>query len=88
MQAIRRAGRDIVNPSVIRVGRPMAQAGEHLIAGIREGRYARSMPLATQHLQIVQSSSGAEAGVIGASMLAIEHALFQGVVKALSAQAE
>jgi predicted NBD/HSP70 family sugar kinase len=97
IQAIRQAGRDIgevlnacvsiVNPSVITVGGSMAQAGEHLIAGIREVVYARSMPLATQHLQIVQSSSGAEAGVIGASLLAIEHALSQGLIIALRAQA-
>ena len=33
------------------------------------------MPLATQHLQIVQSTSGLDAGVLGASMLAIHHAM-------------
>lgn len=97
IQAIRQAGRDIgevlnacvsiVNPSVITVGGSMAQAGEHLIAGIREVVYARSMPLATQNLHIGQSRSGAEAGVIGASLLAIEHALSQGLMEALSEQA-
>lgn len=97
IQAVRQAGRDIgevlnacvsiVNPSVITIGGSMAQAGEHLIAGIREVVYARSMPLATQNLHIGQSHSGAEAGVIGASLLAIEHALSQGLIEALSAQA-
>lgn len=85
IQAIRQAGRDIgevltaavslVNPSVISIGGSMAQAGEHLIAGVREVVYTRSMPLATEHLTIVQSSAGPNAAVIGASMLAIHHAL-------------
>jgi predicted NBD/HSP70 family sugar kinase len=85
IQAIRQAGRDIgevltacvslVNPSVIAIGGSMAQAGEHLIAGVREVVYTRSMPLATEHLSIVQSSAGSNAAVIGASMLAIHHAL-------------
>jgi predicted NBD/HSP70 family sugar kinase len=85
IQAVRQAGRDlgevlttcvsIINPSVIVIGGAMAQAGEHLIAGVREVVYTRSMPLATQHLQITQSSAGVNAAVLGASMLAIHHAL-------------
>ncbi|TBN55495.1 ROK family protein [Glaciihabitans arcticus] len=85
IQAVRQAGRDIgevltacvslMNPSVIAIGGSMARAGEHLIAGVREVVYTRSMPLATEHLTIVQSSAGANAAVIGASMLAIHHAL-------------
>src|SRR5690606_15253065 len=85
IQAVRQAGRDIgevrtacvsrSNPSVIAIGGSMAQAGEHLIAGVREVVYARSMPLSTEHLSIVQSSAGGNAAVIGASMLAIHHAL-------------
>ncbi|WP_167137072.1 ROK family protein [Diaminobutyricimonas sp. TR449] len=85
IQAVRQAGRDIgevlsacvslINPSVIAIGGSMAQAGEHLLAGVREVVYTRSMPLATEHLQIVQSRAAENAGVIGASMLAIHHAL-------------
>ncbi|CAN5200704.1 ROK family protein [soil metagenome] len=85
IQAVRQAGRDIgevlttcvslINPSVIVVGGSLAQAGEHLIAGVREVVYARSMPLATEHLQITQSKAGADAAIRGASMLAIHHAL-------------
>lgn len=85
IQAVRQAGRDIgemlnmcvslINPSLIVVGGSLAQSGEHLIAGIRETVYARSTPLATQHLNITQSETGPEAGVVGASILAIEHAL-------------
>jgi predicted NBD/HSP70 family sugar kinase len=85
IQAIRQAGRDIgevltacvslMNPSVIAVGGSMAAVGEHLIAGVREVIYTRSMPLATTHLTIVQSAAGKNAAVIGASILAIHHAL-------------
>ncbi len=81
IQAVRQAGRDVgevltacislMNPSVIVIGGSMAQTGEHFIAGVREMVYTRTMPLATQHLQIVQSSAGLNAGVLGASMLAI-----------------
>jgi predicted NBD/HSP70 family sugar kinase len=85
IQAVRQAGRDIgemlnmcvslINPSLIVVGGSLAQSGEHLIAGIREMVYARSTPLASQHLNITQSETGPEAGVVGASILAIEYAL-------------
>ncbi|MCK6080273.1 ROK family transcriptional regulator [Microbacterium sp. EYE_5] len=90
IQAVRQAGRDIgevlttcvslVNPSVIAIGGSMARVGEHLIAGVREVVYARSTPLATAHLSIVQSATGAQAGVLGASMLAVEHALSRDVL--------
>ncbi len=95
IQAVRQAGRDIgevlttcvslVNPSVIAIGGSMARVGEHLIAGVREVVYARSAPLATAHLSIVQSATGAEAGVLGASILAVEHALSRDVLAASAA---
>jgi predicted NBD/HSP70 family sugar kinase len=85
IQAVRQAGRDLgvvlnscvsfLNPSLIAIGGSMAQAGEHLLAGVREVVYGRSMPLATRNLRIEQSRAGADAGVIGASILAIENAL-------------
>jgi predicted NBD/HSP70 family sugar kinase len=96
IQAVRQAGRDIgevltacvslVNPSVIAMGGSMARAGEHLIAGVREVVYTRSMPLATEHLQIVQSAAGENAAVLGASMLAIHHALSPEGIDALAAR--
>lgn len=95
VQAVRRAGRDIgevlnmcvsiINPSIIVVGGSMAQASEHLIAGIREVVYSRSMPLATQHLTIAPSRTGPESAVIGASLIAVEHALSPGRIEAIAA---
>lgn len=85
VQAVRQAGRDIgdvlatcvnlVNPSVIIVGGSLVQAGEHLLAGIREVVYRRSLPLATEHLRIVPSVTGGRAGILGASALAVAHVL-------------
>lgn len=85
IDAVRQAGRDIgevlntcvsiVNPSVIAIGGVLAQAGEHLLAGIREVVYGGSTPLATEHLVIEKSRSGPDVGLIGASILAIEYAL-------------
>ncbi|MGM7679201.1 ROK family transcriptional regulator [Microbacterium sp. A94] len=85
VQAVRQAGRDLgevltasvslLNPSVIVIGGAMARVGEHLIAGVREVVYTRSMPLATEQLAIVQSATAGQAAVRGASMLAVEYAL-------------
>jgi predicted NBD/HSP70 family sugar kinase len=63
------------NPGVIVVGGDIADAGEHLLAGVREGIFSRSLPLATRDLRIVPSRLGDRAGVIGAATMAIEHVL-------------
>jgi glucokinase len=85
IHAVRQAGRDIgevltasvslLNPSVIAIGGSMARVGEHLIAGVREVVYTRSTPLATERLAIVHSTAAEDAAVIGAGVLALEHAL-------------
>ena len=94
MSVVRQAGRDIgevvatmtnlINPSVVVIGGQVAAAGEHLLAGIRESVYQRSLPLATEHLRIVTSRAGQEAAVLGASALAIEHVLSPEAVEAAS----
>lgn len=97
IQAVRQAGREIgevlstcvslLNPQTIVIGGSLASAGEHLIAGVREVVYGRSMPLASENLSIVQSKAGKEAGVIGASVMAIDYVLdaetVEGMVSAL-----
>jgi predicted NBD/HSP70 family sugar kinase len=92
-QAVREAGRTIggvlaacvsmLNPSVIVIGGNLAEAGEHLLAGIREVVYRRSLPLATQHLRIVASRTKGRAGVLGASTMAAEHVLSAEAIEAL-----
>ena len=57
-------------------------AGEHLLAGVREIVYRRSIPLATQHLAIVQSRAGATAGVLGAASMVTQQILAPAAVAA------
>lgn len=93
IQAVRQAGRDIgevlttcvslMNPSVIVIGGSLSSAGEHLIAGVREVVYSRSMPLASENLSIVQSKGGKEVGIIGASVMAIEYVLDASTIDAI-----
>lgn len=95
LQAVRQAGRDLggvlatcvnlLNPSVIVIGGSLAEAGEHLLAGVREVVYHRSPPLATQHLRIVRSHTGARAGVRGASAMVIQSVLAPAAIDALLA---
>ena len=83
--AIRQAGRDLgkvlatcvslLNPSVIVLGGSLAAAGDHLLAGVREVVDDRSLPLATAHLTIARSRSADDAGILGASMLVVQHVL-------------
>ncbi|WP_225997542.1 ROK family protein [Myceligenerans pegani] len=97
-QAVRQAGRDIgsvlaasvslLNPARIVVGGILAGAGEHLMAGIREVVYQRSLPLATRDLRITPSEAGAQAGVVGAATLVIEQYLAPSSVDTLIAAKE
>ncbi|MFI9508624.1 ROK family protein [Nocardia sp. NPDC052566] len=84
-QVLREAGRSIgevlaacvnmFNPALIVVSGSLAQAGELLLAGIRESIYRRSLPLATENLRIVHSQTGDQAGVIGAAVMVIQEIL-------------
>jgi predicted NBD/HSP70 family sugar kinase len=60
------------NPSFIVVGGGVAQAGEILLAAMREALYRRSRSLATQNLQIVRSEMGKTAGLVGAALAVID----------------
>jgi predicted NBD/HSP70 family sugar kinase len=94
-RAVRQAGREIgtvlaacvslLNPSIVVIGGVLAEAGEHLLAGIREVVYQRSLPLATQHLRIVTSQARAQVGLIGASAMAVDHVLAPDAVERLIA---
>jgi predicted NBD/HSP70 family sugar kinase len=85
LRLVREAGRligevlaslvNFFNPEVIVIGGALSRVHEHLLAGIRETVYRRSLPLATHHLSIVPSRMGINAAALGAGMLAIEHYL-------------
>lgn len=92
-RAVRQAGRELgsvlaacvslLNPSLVVIGGVVAEAGEHLIAGIREVVYQRSLPLATQHLRIVTSQARSQVGILGASAMAVDHVLSPAAVDRL-----
>lgn len=83
--ALRQAGRDIgsvlagcvnmLNPSVVVLAGPIVEAGDSVLAGIREVVYKRSLPLATARLTIAKSQAMHEVGVIGAALMVAEHVL-------------
>ena len=95
--ATRQAGREVgevlatvvnmLNPSVIVIGGSIARAGEHLLAGVREVVYRRSIPLATQHLGIVQSQADETAGVLGAAIMVSQRVLSPAAVELRAARA-
>jgi predicted NBD/HSP70 family sugar kinase len=84
-RVVRQAGRDIgevlagcvsmFNPSLVVVGGLVAEAGDMLMAGVRESIYRRSLPLATENLRIVASSRGSTAAVLGAATMVVRHVL-------------
>ncbi|MDR7160795.1 ROK family transcriptional regulator [Arthrobacter sp. BE255] len=92
VQALRQAGRDVgdvlatvvnlLNPSVIVIGGSLGQAGEHLMAGVREVVYRRSLPLATSHLRIALTVAGDQAAILGASQLVTQYVLSPAVIEA------
>lgn len=95
-RVVRQAGRDIgevlagcvsmFNPSLVVIGGLVAQAGEMLLAGVRESIYRRSLPLATENLRIVASSAGETAGVLGAAAMVVKHVLSPEVLDVWLAQ--
>ncbi|MFJ6376898.1 ROK family transcriptional regulator [Pseudarthrobacter oxydans] len=92
VQALRQAGRDVgdvlatvvnlLNPSVIVIGGSIGESGEHLVAGVREAVYRRSLPLATSQLRIGLSHAGDKAAILGASQLVTQHVLSPAVIEA------
>jgi predicted NBD/HSP70 family sugar kinase len=85
LELVRNAGREIgavlaslvniFNPSRIILVGSVAEAGNPLLAGIRELVYRRSLPLAARSLEISVSDHGKVDGQMGAARLAIESLL-------------
>jgi predicted NBD/HSP70 family sugar kinase/biotin operon repressor len=62
----------LVNPQILMIGGDLAQAQEHFMVAVRERLYQRTQSLATRDLQILTSSLGDEAGVVGIAHLVVE----------------
>ncbi|CAB3791688.1 N-acetylglucosamine repressor [Pararobbsia alpina] len=65
----------LLNPSLVVLGGELGTRQSDMLAVVRETVYRRSLPLATRHLQIVNSRLGADAGLLGATHL-VSDALF------------
>ena len=59
----------LINPSLVVLGGRLAECQDHLLAGVRETIYRRSLPLATRNLQVVNSQLGDMAALHGAAYL-------------------
>jgi len=92
IQAVREAGRligevlstivNLLNPAVIAIGGDVADAGQQLLAGIRETVYQRSTALSTNDLQITTATLQDRAGIIGAAAMTIDHVFDPDMVNA------
>ncbi|WP_431780017.1 ROK family protein [Microbacterium aurantiacum] len=65
----------ILNPSVVVIGGQLGVNVQEIIAGVREVVYQTSIPLATQHLNIVPAEGGATAGIRGAGLMVLNERL-------------
>ncbi len=74
---------NVLNPAVIVIGGDLANAGEPLLAGIREVVYRRSLTLATGRLKIELSRLGDQAGITGAAVMVIETVLAPSAIDSL-----
>lgn len=63
------------NPARVVLGGPLTDASDDLLAGVRSVVYQRALPLATRNLTLAHSQLGNMAGVIGATVLGVEHVL-------------
>ena len=57
------------------LGGDLARADRHLLPGIREVVYQRSNTLATRELQIVASTMGGQANVLGSAVMILDQVL-------------
>jgi len=62
------------NPNVLVIGGQLSRA-EPFVASIRSTLYERSLPMATEDLQVLVSRTGERAGTMGGAHLMLEHLL-------------
>jgi predicted NBD/HSP70 family sugar kinase len=73
---------NLLNPAVLVVGGDMAAAYDIFVAGLRETLYRDATALATRVLQVVPSTYGEKAGVIGSAVLVLDTILSADAVDA------
>jgi predicted NBD/HSP70 family sugar kinase len=65
----------LLNPRILALGGDLVLVQDHFLGAVRERLYQRTQPQAARRLQVVASSLGDRAGVVGAARLAIEAVL-------------
>ena len=65
----------LLNPQAVVVGGDMAAAFDVYAAGLRESVYAWSTVLATRDLQVLPSTYGDRAGLVGCAVMALDRVL-------------
>jgi len=65
----------LLNPQAVVVGGDMSAAIDVYAAGLRESVYAASTVLATRDLQVLPSTYGDRAGLVGCAVMALDHVL-------------
>jgi predicted NBD/HSP70 family sugar kinase len=73
----------LLNPHAVVVGGDMSAAFDVYAAGLRESIYARATALATRDLQVVPSTYGDRAGLVGCAVMALDNALAPPAVDAM-----
>lgn len=63
------------NPARIVIGGPLTAASDDILAGVRSVVYQRALPLATRNLTLAHSALGETSGIVGGTILGIEHLL-------------
>ena len=63
---------NMLNPALIVLSGSIAQTNDILLASAREAIYGACHPLVSRDLQVVRSQMGSSAGLVGASIVAVE----------------
>ncbi|MGC0273154.1 ROK family protein [Pseudactinotalea sp. Z1739] len=90
IQAIRQGGRELgevlagvvnlLNPEALAVWGYLDDAGDYLLAGVRESIYTGALPAASESVTIAHAALGDDAGVQGAATAVLEEILTPSVV--------
>ncbi len=73
---------NLLNPQAVVIGGDMAAAFDVYAAGVRESVYARASALATRDLQVLPSTFGDRAGLVGCATMALDQVLSPAAVDA------
>jgi predicted NBD/HSP70 family sugar kinase len=73
---------NLLNPAALVLAGDMAKAYDILVAGLRETVFGNAGTLATRELQILPSTHGDRAGVIGCAAMILDHVLSAGAIDA------